>query len=211
MSLYMMLWRSHPGSLDQEPRSGWRRPRGISESAMRLTVSSTLALLISTGAVFALPTEEIPTSEPAYLAKVKTAAPKEIVDKASIIMMQDGKPKSLQTGTNGFTCMIGGDGTPLCADENAMAWRKAAASKSDPPNKVGFIYMLAGDTGTNNAVPEQRASHQHWVQTGPHVMIVGPMVREMAGYPRTADVADPKQPYVMAPGTPYEHLMLPVE
>jgi hypothetical protein len=67
---------------------------------MRLTVSSTLALFIGTGAVFALPTEEIPTSEPAYLAKVKTAAPKEIVDKASIIMMQNGKPKSLQTGTN---------------------------------------------------------------------------------------------------------------
>jgi hypothetical protein len=203
--------RSHPGSLDQEARSGWRRPRRISGSDMRLTVFSTLALLISSGAVFALPTEEIPASEPAYLAKVKTAAPKQIVDKASIIMMQDGKPKSLQTGTNGFTCMIGGDGTPLCADENAVAWQKAAASKSDPPNKIGFIYMLAGDTGTNNAIPEQRASHQHWVQTGPHVMIVGPMVREMAGYPRTADVADPKQPYVMAPGTPYEHLMLPVE
>jgi hypothetical protein len=77
--------RSHPGSLDQEPRSGWRRLRRISGSDMRLTVSSTLALLISSGAVFALPTEEIPTSEPAYLAKVKTAAPKEIVDKASII------------------------------------------------------------------------------------------------------------------------------
>jgi hypothetical protein len=55
--------------------------------------------------------------------------------------------------------MIGGDGTPLCADENAMAWQKAAATKSDPPNKIGFIYMLAGDTGTNNEVPAQRASH----------------------------------------------------
>ena len=60
---------------------------------MRLTVSSTLALLIGTGAAFALPNEEIPTSEPAYLAKVKTAAPDEIVAKATIVMMQDGKPK----------------------------------------------------------------------------------------------------------------------
>ena len=212
MSLYMMLWRSHPGSLDQEPRSGWRRPRGISESAMRLTVSSTLALLISTGAVFALPTEEIPTSEPAYLAKVKTAAPKEIVDKASIIMMQDGKPKSLQTGTNGFTCMIGGDGTPLCADENAMAWQKAAASKSDPPNKIGFIYMLAGDTGASNTDPyaTSKTADNHWIQTGSHVMIVGPAAQAMAGYPKTAD-ADPTKPYVMWPGSPYEHLMIPVK
>jgi hypothetical protein len=70
--------------------------------------------------------------------------------------------------------------------------------------------MLAGDTGTSNDDPYQRASHQHWVQTGPHVMIVGPTVQEMVGCPRAADVADPTQPYVMFPGTPYEHLMLPV-
>jgi hypothetical protein len=177
---------------------------------MRMILSSTLALLIGTGAALAFPTEEVPTSEPAYIAKVKTAAPAEIVAKASIVMMQDGKPKSLQTGTNGYTCLIGPDGTPLCADENGMAWWKAVGSKSDPPNKIGFIYMLAGDTGTSNHDPYQRASHQHWVQTGPHVMIVGPLVREMPGYPRTADVSDPSQPYVMFPGTPYEHLMLPV-
>jgi hypothetical protein len=175
----------------------------------RLTVSSTLALLIGTGGVFALPTKDVPTSEPAYLAKVKTAAPEEIVAKASIVMMQDGKSRSLQTGTNGFTCMIAADGTPFCADENAMAWRKAAESKSDPPNKVGFIYMLAGDTGANNEAAGLK-SHEHWVQTGPHVMIVGPPVREMGGYPRNVDVHDPTQPYVMYPGTPYQHLMLPV-
>jgi hypothetical protein len=32
----------------------------------------------------------------------------------------------------------------------------------------------------------------------------------MGGYPRNADVADATQPYVMWPGTKYEHLMLPV-
>jgi hypothetical protein len=169
-----------------------------------------LALLICNGAALAFPTDEVPTSEPAYLAKLKTGAPEQIVAKATITMMQDGKTKSLQTGTNGYTCLIDNTGTPLCADENGMAWRNAVASKSDPPNKIGFIYMLAGDTGTSNHDPYQRASHQHWVQTGPHVMIVGPTVREMVGYPRNADVPDPTQPYVMFPGTPYEHLMLPV-
>ena len=178
---------------------------------MRMILSSTLAVLIGTGAALAFPTEEVPTSEPAYLAKVKTAAPEQIVAKASIIMMQeDGKPKSLQTGTNGYTCLIGSDGTPLCADENGMAWLNAVGYKSDPPNKIGFIYRLAGDTGTSNHEPHaQRSTRQHWVQTGPHVMIVGPLVKDMPGYPRSADVADPTQPYVMFPGTPYEHLMLP--
>ena len=177
---------------------------------MRIMLSSTMALLSGTGVALAFPTDEVPTSETAYLAKVKTAAPEQIVAHATIVMMQDGKPKSLQAGTNGFTCMISPDGTPLCADENGMAWNAAVRSKTDPPNKIGFIYMFAGDNGTSNHDPYQRASHQHWVQTGPHVMIVGPGVREMVGYPRTADVSDPTQPYVMFPGTPYEHLMLPV-
>jgi hypothetical protein len=177
---------------------------------MRTVLSSTLALLVGMGAALAFPTAEVPTSEAAYVAKVKTAAPEEIVAKATIVMTQDGKERSLQTGTNGFTCFVAGDGTPLCGDDAGIAWFKAIGSKSEPPNKIGFIYMLAGDTGTTNHDPYQKETHQHWVQTGPHVMIVGPMVREMSGYPRTADVADATQPYVMYPGTKYEHLMLPV-
>src|SRR4051794_21420688 len=106
---------------------------------MRILVFSALALLgCSATALAEFPTAEIPTSEPEYLAKVKTAAPEQIVSKSSIVMMQDGKPRSLQTGSNGFTCLIVPDGTPTCADENAMEWMKAVGSKSDPPNKIGF-------------------------------------------------------------------------
>jgi hypothetical protein len=178
---------------------------------IRLAVSSTLALFFGTSLAVALPTEEIPTSEPAYLAKVKAAAPEQIVAKSTILMPQaDGSTKTVQSGTNGYTCMVGKDGTPFCADESAVAWQKAAAAMQDPPNKVGFIYMLAGDTGTNNEAAGKRSEHQHWVQTGPHVMIVGPLVKDMPGYSRMVDVGDATQPYVMFPGTPYEHLMLPV-
>ena len=178
---------------------------------MRMVVCSALALFIGSGPALAeFPTEEIPTSEPAYLAKVRTAAPEQIVSKATIVMMREGKPHPLQTGSNGFTCLIDPAGTPLCADDNGMAWAKAVGAKEDPPKKIGFIYMLAGDTGTTNHDPHERMTHQHWVQTGPHVMIVGPMVKEMGGYPRNVDVSDASQPYVMFPGTPYEHLMLPV-
>jgi hypothetical protein len=172
------------------------------------------ALLIGVGMAQAqhqYPTAEVPTSEPAYVAKVKTAAPEPIVSKATIIMMQEGKPRELQAGSNGFSCLIAPDGTPLCADENGMEWIKAVGARTDPPDKIGFIYMLAGDTGTTNHHPHQRDTRQHWVQTGPHVMIVGPRVRDMPGYPRTLDVADPSQPYVMFPGTTYEHLMLPTK
>ena len=96
------------------------------------------------------PTAEVPTSEPAYLAKVKTAAPEHIVNKATIIMMQEGKPRELQAGSNGFTCLISPDGTPLCADQNGMEWMKSVRERKEPPDTIGFIYMLAGDTGTTN-------------------------------------------------------------
>jgi len=110
---------------------------------MRIVLCSTLALLIGMGTAVAFPTEEVPKSEPEYMAKVRTAAPEQIVSKATIIMMQDGKPKSLQTGANGFTCLIDQFGTPLCADENGMAWAQAIQSKSEPPKK-GRVHLHAG-------------------------------------------------------------------
>ena len=90
-------------------------------------------LLISTSLAFAqhpYPTDEVPTAAPAYLAKVKTAAPEPIVSKATIIMMQEGKPRELQAGNNGFTCLVAPDGTPLCADSNALEWMKAIRERT---------------------------------------------------------------------------------
>ena len=167
---------------------------------------------LTTTSASALPTEEIPKTEPEYIAKVKTAAPASVVNNATITMPQpDGSSRTIQTGSNGFTCFIGNDGTPECDDENAMAWRKALMAKQTPPNKIGFIFMLDGDTGTSNHDSAERHTHQHWVQTGPHVMIVGGTAREMlSAYRRDLDVKDPTQPYVMFPGKPNEHLMIPV-
>ena len=63
---------------------------------------------------------------------------------------------------------------------------------------------------TSNTDPYAKgpAPGNHWVKTGPHVMIVGPAASSM-GYPATAD-ADPTKPFVMWSGTPYAHLMIPV-
>jgi hypothetical protein len=70
--------------------------------------------------------------------------------------------------------------------------------------------MLRGDSGASNTDPyaTEKKSDNHWIETGPHVMIVGPAVKQMQGYPRNPD-PDVKAPYVMWAGTPYEHLMLP--
>lgn len=149
----------------------------------------------------------------AYAAKAMTAAPPAITKDASIVSMQkDGSLRTLKQGSNGFTCMVMPGDTPMCADANAMQWVHALVMHAPPPNVTGFMYMLAGDNGTSNTDPSATAptSTNHWVKTGPHVMIVGPTVKTMQGVSRNAQ-ADPSKPFVMWPGTPYEHLMIPVQ
>ena len=101
----------------------------------------------------------------------------------------------------------------MCADPAAMEWVKAWQTKGPPPQKLGFIYMLRGDNGVSNTDPYAtvKTADNNWVKSGPHVMIVGAEAKNMMqGYPRDAKPA-PAKPYVMWPGTPYEHLMLPVK
>jgi hypothetical protein len=148
-------------------------------------------------------------SDPQYIARLKDGAPASVVQSATILVLSKNGKRILQTGTNGFTCVVVGD-LPLCADRNALAWMRAIATHGAPPDSVGFAYRLAGDSGDSNTDPfatGQTASN-HWVKSGPHVMIFGPNVKTM-GYPSASD-ADPAQPFVMWPDTPYAHLMIPV-
>jgi hypothetical protein len=63
----------------------------------------------------------------------------------------------------------------MCLDPNAMEWVQALQTHAPPPDKVGFVYMLNGDTGASNTDPwaTKPEPDNHWVQTGSHVMIVG--------------------------------------
>ncbi|HEX3457690.1 MAG TPA: hypothetical protein VHR97_07010 [Candidatus Baltobacteraceae bacterium] len=178
---------------------------------MRNTLSLTVLALAFGIAAMPAGAQTTGMSDSDYIAKIKTAAPVNVVQGANIVQMQaNGSMKTIQAGTNGFTCMVLPPNEAMCADQNAMAWANAMMSKSTPPGSVGFVYMLAGDDGASNTDPWARAktSDNHWVQTGPHVMITGSPVKTM-GYPMTAD-ADPTKPYVMWPDTPYAHLMIPV-
>jgi hypothetical protein len=97
-------------------------------------------------------------------------------------------------------------------DPGAMEWAHAWQTHAAPTAKTGFIYMLAGDTGASNTDPYAAAktADNHWIQTGSHVMIVGAAAKTMTGYPKDTD-PDPTKPYVMWPGSPNEHLMIPVK
>jgi hypothetical protein len=49
----------------------------------------------------------------------------------------------------------------------------------------------------------------HWIKTGPHIMIVGADAGFYDTYPKGVD-PDTRSPYVMWTGTPYQHLMAPI-
>ncbi len=145
-----------------------------------------------------------------------SAAPFKVGKDATIVSMEaDGKMRTVRPGTNGFTCMADNPATPgpdpMCMDKNAMDWVHAWIGHKPPtPGKVGFMYMLAGGTDSSNTDPyaEKPAPGNHWIKTGPHVMIVGADASFYDMYPKSAD-PDTSVPYVMFAGTPYQHLMAP--
>jgi hypothetical protein len=160
---------------------------------------------------------EKPVSDAKLIASAISAAPEKIGRDAAVMLMgADGQVRTLRKGKNNFTCMPDNPATPgpdpMCMDMNGMAWVNAwIAHKAPPLGQVGFMYMLSGGTDASNTDPyaTQPQAGNHWIKTGPHVMIVGADKNLYGGYPRSAD-PDTTQPYIMFPGTHYEHLMAPV-
>lgn len=156
-------------------------------------------------------------SDAALIKSAMSAAPAKVAKDATIVTMDDsGNMKTLRKGSNGFTCMPDDPHTPgpdpMCMDANAMQWVMAMIGHKDPPaGKVGFMYMLAGGTDASNTDPYAKGptAGNHWIKTGPHVMIVGADASFYDAYPKSPD-PDTAQPYVMWAGTPYQHLMAPV-
>lgn len=174
---------------------------------MRILLA-TCAAFATLGSAHAQPAS---MSDEDYTKRVMTAAPPQVVSEATVVRMQTGAMQTLKKGSNEWTCMIAND-VPMCMDPNAMEWAHAWQGHGPATEKTGFIYMLAGDTGASNTDPyaTQKTVDNHWIQTGSHVMIVGAAAKTMTGYPKSAD-PDATKPYVMWPGTPYEHLMIPVK
>jgi len=150
------------------------------------------------------------TSDAVYTAQALSAAPKAVAAGAGVIRVgQDGKMTTLRESKNGFTCMVMGT-DKMCNDQNSMEFIRAMMNHQPPPEKVGISYMLAGDKGASNTDPyaSGKRPDNHWVVTGPHIMIFGPPSKTL-GYTEAKD-PDPPKPYMMWAGTPYEHAMIPV-
>lgn len=152
------------------------------------------------------------------IASAMRAAPKKVSAAATIVAMNaDGTMRTLREGTNGFTCIPDNTATPgpdpMCMDKAAFEWAGAWMGHKTPASgKIGFMYMLSGGTDASNTDPyaQKPGADTHWIKTGPHVMIVGAESSFYDMYPKSAD-PDTAAPYVMWPGTPYQHLMIPIK
>jgi hypothetical protein len=189
----------------------------------RKSVFTGLLVLAAVAVIGAAPAKSSPKKPAAatdaeLIASAMKAAPMSIAKNATIVVMEAaGEMRTIRKGTNAFTCMPDNPTTPgpdpMCLDTNAMAWAGAWMGHQAPPTgKVGFMYMLAGGTDASNTDPyaTKPAASNHWIKTGPHIMVVGADASFYDTYPKSAD-PDTSAPYIMWAGTPYQHLMAPVK
>jgi hypothetical protein len=155
-------------------------------------------------------------SDAQMIASAMRAAPARVAKDATIVVAgADGNMRTLRKGSNAFTCMPDNPTTPgpdpMCMDANAMEWANAwMAHKPPPTGKLGLMYMLEGGTDASNTDPyaQKPDASNHWIKTGPHLMIVGADAAFYAMYPKSA-TPDTRVPYIMWADTPYQHLMVP--
>jgi hypothetical protein len=155
-------------------------------------------------------TQQKEMSDAEYMKLALSAAPEAVAKEAGVMRVDaNGKMRMLRDSKNDFTCMIAG-ADKMCNDRNSMEFINALLSHAAPPDKVGISYMLAGDKGASNTDPYATAktADNHWVVTGPHIMVFGPPSKAL-GYSEATD-PDPNKPYMMWAGTPYEHAMIPI-
>ena len=155
-----------------------------------------------------------------------TAAPAYIAANATVL---DANMEPLRVGTNGGTCLAASprgmsdpengwknphEAMPVCADGESMKWMQGFMSQTEPKlDRDGFAWMLHGDTGEDNTTPmvmskSDAKDPSQWIESGPHLMLMPKNPKTLEGYSSDFNTGSP---YVMFDGTPYAHLMIPVD
>jgi hypothetical protein len=149
----------------------------------------------------------------AELARTESAGPSSLSKNATIM---DGDGKVLRTGINGWTCMPDNPNTPgtdsMCVNEPWLNFREALKNKKKPTyTQVGIAYMLQGDRPVSNTDPFATAPKpgDDWVEgLGAHIMVLIPDVETLKNVSTNSKNGGP---WIMWSGTPYAHLMIPVD
>lgn len=188
------------------------RPRQFLLACVAVQVGAILFLAAPTYA------QQAPRTKEQKIANAMTAAPAQLSADATIMdwpASDSAEPVVLRTGTNGWVCfpdIAGSTGNdPMCLDNKWQGWMKAYMAHQPPQvTSLGMAYMLApGGAEASNTDPYATGptSDNQWGHDGPHLMLVVANPRALLGLPTTRQEGEP---YVMWPGTPYVHIMVPV-
>jgi hypothetical protein len=161
----------------------------------------------------------MPMTKEQKIANALTAGPSSVTGKAAVMDWPEKEGMALvqlRAGTNGWTCFPDMPNTkgndPACMDKSWMAWAEAYMSHKAPQlTNVGVAYMMgAGGAEASNSDPfaMSQTPANHWAHHPPHLMIVTPDLKSLEGL--STDPAN-GGPYVMFAGTPYAHIMAPVQ
>ena len=151
-----------------------------------------------------------------------SAAPGFIGDFATVV---GASGEILREGSNGWTCLpfipmpkmgfkTANEAAPACADANAVAWANAYIAQSKPEiENDGWIWMKHGDTGVDNFRPysegdKENTDPEDWIYSGSHLML---MPKDPSSLEGVSTDFTTGAPYVMMQGTPFVHLMIPLD
>ena len=97
----------------------------------------------------------------------------------------------------------------MCLDEVWQAWLNALLTQTDLKiERTGIAYMLAGGVGSNtDPYAVAPTDDNEWHSDGPHLMVLVPDLSALEGLSSDYESGGP---YVMFPGNPYAHIMVPV-
>ena len=190
----------------------------IKRTPLVLLVCLALILVLSACQPIQPLTDETMTEDSSKIANAMSAAPLAISEEATILDWpsdMNAPPPVLREGSNEWACLPDNVDTPgndpMCVDPVWMAWMEAFMAGAEPENSVpGISYMLAGGSDASNTDPYamEPAEGDEWVESPAHIMLLVP-----GGFDPAEFSTDPDSggPYIMWEGTPYEHLMIPVD
>ena len=149
----------------------------------------------------------------AEAAAAESAAPASL-SKHATILDRDGHV--VRIGSNGWICLPDDPNTAgtdsICMDESWRTFMDALKNKKKPTyTQVGIAYMLQGDRPVSNTDPyaTEPKPGDDWVdQLGAHIMVLVPDADTLKSVP-----TNPRNggPWIMWAGTPYAHLMIPID
>ncbi len=180
---------------------------------------ATLLVLTLLSGMFHRADAQTPMTKDQKIADAMKAAPASIAAAATIMdwpATPGGQMTTLRAGTNGWTCLPDFPATrgddPMCVDDVWMSFMGALTNKAAPQiahEGVGYMIAPGGGYGSNkDPFAEKEAPDNEWGYDPPHIMLLVPDAHALQGLPTTRQSGGP---WVMWTGTPYAHIMVPVE